>query len=119
MTLTDEQMQRVREIAAPAKRAIRTTSKMWHDSTRWSGEVLDESLPADQQKSYAEWIDEEIEKAILAALDDPALRGEIENAAYERAAEACERLISGDGICAADGVWIHDCAAAIRALKEE
>lgn len=32
--------------------------------------------------------------------------------------EACshtvERLISGDGICADDGVWIHDCADAIR-----
>lgn len=43
---------------------------------------------------------------------------EIENAAYERAAMVCDRLISGDGICAVDGVWIHDCAAAIRALKK-
>lgn len=58
-------------------------------------------------------------RAVRAALADPVLRGEIENAAYERAAEACERLISGDGICAADGVWIHDCADAIRALIKE
>ena len=37
-------------------------------------------------------------------------------AAAER--EACattvDRLISGDGICADSGVWIHDCAEAIR-----
>lgn len=39
-------------------------------------------------------------------------------AAQQRTAEACakavERLISGDGLCADDGVWIHDCAEAIR-----
>ena len=42
-------------------------------------------------------------------------------AAYEReaCAKVCERLISGDGICADDGVWIHDCAAAIRARDEK
>ena len=33
----------------------------------------------------------------------------------EECANVCERLISGDGICADDGVWIHDCADAIRA----
>jgi len=38
-------------------------------------------------------------------------------AGVEAAARVCDRLISGDGICAADGVWIHDCAAAIRAIK--
>ena len=38
-------------------------------------------------------------------------------AGIEEAARVCDRLISGDGICAADGVWIHDCAAAIRAIK--
>lgn len=32
----------------------------------------------------------------------------------EACAHAVERLISGDGICADDGVWIHDCADAIR-----
>jgi hypothetical protein len=55
--------------------------------------------------------------AIRAALADPIIRREIENSALERAAGVCDELISGDGICAADGVWIHDCAAAIRALK--
>lgn len=35
----------------------------------------------------------------------------------EEAAHTCERLISGDGLCANDGVWIYDCAAAIRGLK--
>ena len=30
---------------------------------------------------------------------------------------ALERLISGDGICADDGVWIHDCVEAIKALE--
>lgn len=39
-------------------------------------------------------------------------------AAQQRTAEACakavERLIGGDGLCADDGVWIHDCAEAIR-----
>ena len=38
-------------------------------------------------------------------------------AAAER--EACvqtlERLIGGDGIVAEDGVWVHDCVAALRA----
>ena len=33
----------------------------------------------------------------------------------EACAKVCERIISGDGICADDGVWIHDAAAAIRA----
>ena len=33
----------------------------------------------------------------------------------EACAQTAERLISGDGICTDDGVWIHDCAAAIRA----
>ena len=40
------------------------------------------------------------------------------DAAQQRTAEACakavERLISGDGICADNEVWIHDCADAIR-----
>lgn len=41
------------------------------------------------------------------------------NAALEHAAKVCDRLISGDGICADDGVWIHDCAEAIRKEKTE
>jgi hypothetical protein len=41
------------------------------------------------------------------------------DAATENAAKVCERLISGDGICADDGVWIHDCAEAIRKEKTE
>jgi|GEM_PF-6515856 len=43
----------------------------------------------------------------------------IERKTIERCAGTVERLISGDGICADDGVWIHDCAAAIRELGEE
>lgn len=39
--------------------------------------------------------------------------------AFEQAAHTCERLISGDGICASDEVWIHDCAEAIRQLIKE
>jgi hypothetical protein len=41
----------------------------------------------------------------------------VREATLEEAAYTCERLISGDGLCAADGVWIYDCAAAIRGLK--
>ena len=37
----------------------------------------------------------------------------------ERCAFTVERLIVGDGICASDEVWIHDCAEAIRTLKDE
>lgn len=59
------------------------------------------------------------EELTAARAEAEANRKEIENAAYERAAGVCDRLISGDGICAADGVWIHDCAAAIRALIKE
>ncbi len=36
----------------------------------------------------------------------------------EECAVVCERLISGDGICADNEVWIHDCAEAIRARGE-
>jgi len=36
----------------------------------------------------------------------------------ERCAQTVERLISGDGICADDGVWIHDCVEAIRELED-
>ena len=43
----------------------------------------------------------------------------IEKRTIERCAVVCERLISGDGICSDDGVWIHDCAAAIRKLGEQ
>ena len=43
----------------------------------------------------------------------------IEKRTIERCALVVERLISGDGICADDGVWIHDCAAAIRKLGEQ
>lgn len=60
----------------------------------------------------------EFKYAILAALADPVLRGEIENAAYERAAEICDtwsgyKTYQGDAQGACD-----DCAAAIRALKK-
>lgn len=51
--------------------------------------------------------------------DSDALRKAAWNAALEHAAKVCERLISGDGICADDGVWIHDCAEAIRKEKTE
>ena len=37
----------------------------------------------------------------------------------ERAGQALSRLIAGDGQVAADGVWIHDCVDAIRALEIE
>jgi hypothetical protein len=55
---------------------------------------------------------------IRAALANPVLRGEIENAAYERAAEICDtwsgyKTYQGDAQGACD-----DCAAAIRALKK-
>lgn len=36
----------------------------------------------------------------------------------EACAVVCERLISGDGICADNEVWIHDCAEAIRARED-
>lgn len=41
------------------------------------------------------------------------------NAALEHASKVCDRLISGDGICADGEVWIHDCAEAIRKEKTE
>ena len=50
--------------------------------------------------------------------DDSALR-ELLKAERERCAKVIERLISGDGICADDGVWIHDCAEAIRAMEDQ
>lgn len=58
-------------------------------------------------------------RAVNAALADHVLRGEIENAAYERAAEICDtwsgyKTYQGDAQGACD-----DCAAAIRALKEK
>lgn len=43
----------------------------------------------------------------------------VEQAEREKCAHTVERLISGDGICADDGVWIHDCADAIRARGEK
>lgn len=43
---------------------------------------------------------------------------EIKRKERERCAAVCERLISGDGICATDEVWIHDCAEAIRSLED-
>ena len=42
---------------------------------------------------------------------------EIKRKERERCAVVCERLISGDGICADNEVWIHDCAEAIRSLE--
>ena len=50
--------------------------------------------------------------------DDSALR-ELLKAEREKCAKVIERLISGDGICADDGVWIHDCAEAIRAMEDQ
>ena len=44
----------------------------------------------------------------------PGIVEQIALAEREACAHAVERLISGDGICADDGVWIHDCADAIR-----
>jgi hypothetical protein len=60
----------------------------------------------------------QLERELTAALADPVLRGEIENAAYERAAEICDtwsgyKTYQGDAQGACD-----DCAAAIRALKK-
>lgn len=57
--------------------------------------------------------------AIRAALAEPTIRGEIENAALERAAEICDtwsgyKTYQGDAQGACD-----DCAAAIRALIKE
>ena len=43
---------------------------------------------------------------------------EIKRKERERCAAVCERLISGDGICADNEVWIHDCAEAIRSLED-
>ena len=50
--------------------------------------------------------------------DDSALHERLK-AERERCAKVIERLISGDGICADDGVWIHDCAEAIRAMEDQ
>lgn len=57
--------------------------------------------------------------AVCHQTDLEAFAKIIERKTIERCAGTVERLISGDGICADDGVWIHDCAAAIRKLGEE
>lgn len=46
----------------------------------------------------------------------PPTAAAIEAQVKKACAKVCERLIHGDGICADNEVWIHDCAAAIRAL---
>ena len=84
--------------------------------------VLREAL--EDLKIYAQdtgqplYIYRRITDALSTPHDDSALR-EMLKAERERCAKVIERLISGDGICADDGVWIHDCAEAIRAMEDQ
>lgn len=57
-------------------------------------------------------------RAVRAALADPTLRGEIENAAYERAAMACTDVLTLSTFNEDTVEAAMDCAAAIRALKK-
>ena len=61
----------------------------------------------------------EVDRLIMTFYSLNRFAAIIEKRTIERCAVVCERLISGDGICADDGVWIHDCAAAIRKLGEQ
>ena len=107
--MNDEQRAALRKLA---EKATPVTTELYGDRYYTSAY----SCALDITKEQDDFIAAANPSAILQLLD--YIETLEKDAAQQRTAEACakavERLISGDGICADNEVWIHDCADAIR-----